>query len=110
MIKLRLGGISTPSVPPQASVAHENAGSYPCLRISGRATDAMVTPQASESPQIAAKPAQPIIAAMPREAGVLPIQIRAALNMSELMPEASDSSPIRQKSGTTASVAEKAEL
>ena len=59
---------------------------------------------------MAANPAQPMMLAMPREAGVRPIQMRAALNMSALMPDTSESSPMRQNSGTTARVAEKAEL
>src|SRR5688500_12238770 len=57
------GGISTSSVPAEATAPAAKAGSYPCLRISGMATRENVAAVAIDDPQMAPKSAhEPMVA------------------------------------------------
>ncbi len=57
---------------------------------------------ATDEPQIAAKPPQATIVAMPRPPRKWPRNAFAARNSSRLMPDVVANAPIRRKSGTTA--------
>ena len=96
-----LGGMRMPSVPPAARVAQLKPGSYFFARISGRATEDMVTAVAMESPDTAAKPAHPETVATASPPGRRPSHTLAVLNRSRLMPEYMASSPMRMNMGTT---------
>jgi len=62
-MKIVLGGIRIPRLPPAATTPVASAGSYRYFFISGSATEAIVAAVALVDPQIAENPAQaPIVA------------------------------------------------
>ena len=68
-MKIVLGGMRIPRLPPAATTPVARAGSYRYFFISGRATEAIVAAVALVEPQMAEKPAQAPIVAMARPPG-----------------------------------------
>ena len=73
-IMMVLGGMRMPSVPPAASTPVARPESYLYFFISGRATTPMVTAQATDDPQMAAKPPQAATVAMASPPLTLPMR------------------------------------
>ncbi|OQC74179.1 MAG: hypothetical protein BWX45_00059 [Deltaproteobacteria bacterium ADurb.Bin002] len=86
-MKMVLGGIRIPRLPPAATTPVASAGSYWYFFISGSATEAMVAAVALVEPQTAEKPAQAPMVAMASPPGRWPKNLWAALKRRPLMPE-----------------------
>ena len=91
-----------PSVPPAAIQPVARVFAYLDFIISGRATTPMVTAQATEEPQMAAKPPQAATVARARPPLSEPIHLRTAMNRSSLMPDLKAKFPISTNRATTA--------
>ena len=85
--KARLGGMSTPRVPPEATVPVARLSSYLKRFISGKATVPMVRAVARLSPHTAANPPQAPMVAMARPPGRNPSHLWAMSYKSLPMPE-----------------------
>src|SRR4029079_13047814 len=97
------GGMSTSSVPAEATQPAANDGSYPCLRISGIATLEKVAAVAIDEPQIAPNSAQAPIVALanaPRRPENTALQ---GWNSSVGMLPRAATAPIKMHSGMTES-------
>ena len=75
MMRITLGGMRIPMLPPAAILPVARAGSYLKRFISGRATAPMVATVAVLEPHMAAKPAQAPMVAMARPPRICPNQL-----------------------------------
>src|SRR5262245_39219767 len=97
------GGMSTSSVPAEATQPAANDGSYPCLRISGIATLEKVAAVAIDEPQMAPNSAQAPIVALARAPRMPENTALEAWNNSVAILAREATAPIRMNSGMTES-------
>ena len=97
-----LGGMRMPNVPPAAMQPVARVLAYLNFRISGMATTPMVTAQATEEPQMAAKPPQAAMVATASPPFRRPSQVFTQAKSSSLMPDLKAKLPMSRKRQTTA--------
>ena len=102
-IKITLGGIKMPSVPPAATLEVDNPGLYLYFFISGKAIFATVAVVAFREPEIDEKIAAVPIVAIARPPCKCPIQLSTILYKSFPIPVYDKIIPIKINNGITLS-------